>query len=131
MSLSQKQALELLSKHEFLYATTVTEIEFEVWHEDNYIIQTEVKPKGTRVIVTMLSRFGDVGIRMSNLEAKIPGYERIRADISNKNLSDDEKDMALCNKLSAIKSYKARNKVTLIEAKEVVDYFLLGIAVNK
>lgn len=54
--------------------------------------------------------------------------KRVRANISaNKYppLSDHERNMAMNNnRVCAIKSYKERTNLSLMEAKEIVDYFL-------
>lgn len=50
---------------EFLYATTKLPVNFG---------EEGSKKGGTRVIVTMVSRFGDVGIRSTKLDEKRHGY---------------------------------------------------------
>lgn len=63
---------------EFLYATITKPVIFSAWNGKHPVDENttkDAKPGGTRVIVTMVSRFGDVGIRARNLDKKRHGYD--------------------------------------------------------
>lgn len=58
----------------FAHAVTTREVEATQWNghfapEESYVI-----PAGTRVLITMASRFGDVGIRGRNIDRIEHGY---------------------------------------------------------
>lgn len=63
----------------FFYAELVEPVEFKEWNgqhpvEENYS-RVWIAPPGTKVMVTVLSRFGDVGIRARNLDELKHGYD--------------------------------------------------------
>jgi hypothetical protein len=61
----------------FVYATLAREVEFRQWNGVHPVDEnSEVyrRPAGTRVLVTMVSRFGDVGIRDRDLVPPSNGY---------------------------------------------------------
>lgn len=85
MKLPAEQAIEILWSHkgfpykplgpEHLYATTTKPVLFSVWQGHNKPEINYTKPAGTRVLVTMISRFGDVGVRARDLEPASHGYD--------------------------------------------------------
>lgn len=61
----------------FVYATLIDEVEFHLWngtHPPEKNTKIYKRPAGTRVLVTMVSRFGDVGIRDYMLDPPSNGY---------------------------------------------------------
>ena len=72
----------------FLYATTTEPGTLHEWDGAHPVEENTVErhvPAGTRVLVTMISRFGDVGIRARNLVPACHGYD---ARVSPKKLTD-------------------------------------------
>jgi hypothetical protein len=62
----------------FVYATTGEEVQFREWNGNHPVeknTETYKRPAGTRVLVTMVSRFGDVGIRDHDLVPPSNGYD--------------------------------------------------------
>jgi hypothetical protein len=62
----------------FLYATTKKSVKFRTWNGTHPVEKNEAveeKPAGTRVLVTMMSRFGHVGIRARDLVPASNGYD--------------------------------------------------------
>lgn len=81
--MKQYEALQWLIKDSwkdadrFVYATLTKPVTMRVWngtHPQESNTRTHTAPVDTRVLVTMLSRFGDVGIRDSHLVPASHGY---------------------------------------------------------
>ena len=59
----------------FMQATLTVDCDMRQWNGHTEKVTEYTVPAGSRVIVTMLSRFGDVGIRGKNINKAQHGYD--------------------------------------------------------